>query len=276
MLYLGVLMLIPLIRGLQLSLTDAKLMAPNRGNPIGLSNYSKLLTSDQFWNSLVTTIVYTAATVILSLVLGLLIAILLNRPFPGRSVVRSIVTFPYAMPTVAAALIFVWMLNPSMGVANRGLAVLGIGQVNWLIDPKYGLLSVVVATVWKVTPFVMLVLLSSLQSVPEELFEACRIDGASSLSAIRAIVIPHLAPAIRLVALLMTIWSIRRFEIIYLLTGGGPLDTTNVLVVNIYRKAFQDHDLGVAAAIGMLGLGLSLSITAVFLVVERREARKEG
>jgi multiple sugar transport system permease protein len=168
------------------------------------------------------------------------------------------------------------MYNQSSGVFNESLAVLGIGEVGWLGDPDYGLFSVILATLWKVTPFVMLVVLAALQSVPEELYEASRVDGADVLSTFRAIVLPHLMPTIRVVALLMTIWSIRRFEIIYLLTGGGPVETTNVLVINIYQQAFQSQKLGMAAAIGVLGLLLSLIVTVVFFVVDRRASLAES
>lgn len=273
--YLAVFVMVPLGRGIQLSFTDTKLINPNGGNPAGLDNYSELLTSDRFWNSFVVTIVYTAAIVIFSLILGTLAAVLINRPFRGRVAVRAIMTFPYATPNVAVALIFIWMYNQSNGVFNESLAVLGIGQVGWLEDPDYGMVSVVVATLWKVTPFVMLVVLAALQSVPDELYEATRVDGADALSTFRAIVLPHLMPTIRIVALLMTIWSIRRFEIIFLLTGGGPVESTNTLVINIYQQAFQQQKLGMAAAIGVLGLILSLLVTVVFFVVDRRATLRE-
>lgn len=276
MLYIAVFVMIPLGRGVQLSFTDTKLINPQGGNPIGVENYAELLTSERFWNSFVVTVSYTAAIVIFSLMLGTLSAVLINRSFRGRALIRALLTFPYATPNVAVALIFLWMYNQSSGVFNESLAVLGIGEVGWLGDPDYGLFSVVLATLWKVTPFVMLVVLAALQSVPEELYEASRVDGADVLSTFRAIVLPHLMPTIRVVALLMTIWSIRRFEIIYLLTGGGPVETTNVLVINIYQQAFQSQKLGMAAAIGVLGLLLSLIVTVVFFVVDRRASLAES
>jgi multiple sugar transport system permease protein len=275
-LYLVAFILYPLIRGVQLSFTDTKLVNPDGGDYVGLDNYAALLDSGHFWNSLGATLIYTAATVVLTLCIGTAAAVLVNRPFRGRAIVRAIMTFPYATPAVAAALIFIWIYNQSSGILNRSAEVLGIGQVGWLTDPQYGMLSVVIATAWKVFPFVMLIMLAALQSVPEELFEAARVDGADGLSTFRAIMLPHLMPTLRIVALLMTIWSIRRFEIIYLLTGGGPVETTNTLVINIYRHAFSSQELGMAAAIGVLGLVLSLAIAAVFVLVERREERKEG
>ncbi|WP_293782444.1 carbohydrate ABC transporter permease [uncultured Aeromicrobium sp.] len=274
--YLVVLLLFPLVRGVQLSLTDTKLVNPAGGDFVGAENYAHLMTSGQFWNSLLATLIYTAATVVFAVLLGTGAAVFINRPFRGRAGIRAVMTFPYAMPTVAVALIYVWIYNQSGGVLNRSLGVLGIGQTGWLTDPQWGMFSVVLATVWKVFPFVMLVMLAALQSVPDELYEAAKIDGAGPMSTFRAIVLPHLAPTLRIVALLMTIWSIRRFEIIYLLTGGGPVERTNTLVINIYRRAFSDQDLGVAATIGVLGLVLSMLVTLVFFMVERRESRKEA
>jgi multiple sugar transport system permease protein len=276
MLYIAIFVMIPLGRGIQLSFTDTKLINPQGGDPIGVQNYAELLTSERFWNSFVVTVSYSAAIVIFSLVLGTLSAVLINRSFRGRALTRAVLTLPYATPNVAVALIFLWMYNQSSGIFNESLSVLGIGEVGWLGDPDYGLFSVIVATLWKVTPFVMLVVVAALQSVPEELYEASRVDGADVLSTFRAIVLPHLMPTIRVVALLMTIWSIRRFEIIYLLTGGGPVETTNVLVINIYQQAFQSQKLGMAAAIGVLGLLLSLAVTAVFFVLDRRASLAES
>lgn len=274
--YLAVFAITPMVRGLWLSFTNTKLINPSGGSFIGVENYTYLFGSDPFWNSVWTTIVYTAVTVVFSLLLGAGAALALNRAFRGRAIARALITFPYAMPTVAASLIFIWIYNPASGVLNEAAGALGFGQVGWLTDPQYGLFSVLLATIWKVFPFVMLVVLAALQSVPEELHEATRIDGADALSAFRAIVLPHIMPTLRVVALLMTIWSIRRFEIIYLLTGGGPVETTNTIVVSIYRRAFSDQDLGTAAALGMLGLVLSLMVTLVFFFVDRRETRKEA
>lgn len=275
MLYLVAFMLFPLLRGVQLSFTDTRLINPTGGSYIGFENYAALLSSDRFWNSITVTLIYTAAVVVFSLLLGTLTAVLINRPFWARGPIRAILLFPYATPTVAVALVFIWIYNQSGGVLNQAGGMAGFDPVGWLEDPQFGMFSVVLATVWKVFPFVMLVMLAALQSVPDELYEATRIDGADGLSTFRAIVLPHLMPTIRVVALLMTIWSIRRFEIIWLLTGGGPVSKTNTLVINIYQEAFNQQQLGRAAAIGMLGVVLSLVVTVAFFLVERRAAQQE-
>lgn len=273
--YLAVFMLIPLYRGLQLSFTDTRLINPRGGSFVGLDNYRSLLGDERFWNSMRVTLIYPFAVVVCSVLLGTLAAVLINRTFRARALVRAILLFPYATPTVAAALIFIWMYNLSGGVLNRARGSLGLEAIGWLDDPRFGLFSVIFTTVWKVFPFVMLVILASLQSIPDELYEATRVDGADGGSTFRAIVLPHLMPTIRVVALLMTIWSIRRFEMIWILTGGGPVETTNTLVINIYQQAFTQQRLGVAAATGMLGVILSLTVTTVFFLVEARASAEE-
>jgi multiple sugar transport system permease protein len=189
--YLAVFMVVPLVRGFSLSTTDAPLVNPSAGTSVGLDNYTALLQSPGFRGSLWATLVYTLLTVVFSVGLGTLAAVLINRRFPGRALARSVLTFPWAVPTVAAALIFSWIYNQQRGVLNSTSDALGTGQHGWLTEPRFGMFSVLLATVWKVFPLVMLVVLASLQSVPEELYEATRIDGADSLSTFRAVVLPR-------------------------------------------------------------------------------------
>lgn len=273
--YLVVFTLIPLLDGLRLSLTDAELVNPSGGQFIGLKNYQRLLSSDAFWSSVGITLLYTLVAVVFAVGLGTAAAILLDTKFRGRAVVRGIVAIPYAVPTVATALIFSWIYYYEGGILNRIGGALGLKQTGWLIDPKVALVSVLIATVWVVFPIVMLVVLASLQSVPHELREATWLDGANRFQSFKAVTLPHILPVVQVMALLMTIWSIRRFEIIFLLTGGGPLDSTNTLVVNIYRTAFQNQRLGSAAAIGGLALLLSLAVTALYFFVQSWQARKD-
>lgn len=275
-LYLLLFTAIPVVRGLWFSVTDATLLNPGGGSFVGAENYAELVSEARFWGSVGTTLLYTAATVVGSILLGTVAAVAINEGIRGRAFFRAILTIPWAVPSVSVVLVFIWIYNVESGVANAGLRALGIGEQGWLIDPALGLLSVSVASIWKVFPFVMLVVLAALQSVPAELREAARVDGADALNIFKSAVVPHVLPTIRVVALLMTIWSIRRFEIIYLLTGGGPIDATNTIVISVYREAFQNSDLGRAAAVGILGLCLSMVVTVVYFLVDRREARKES
>jgi multiple sugar transport system permease protein len=269
-------MVVPMARGLWFSFTDATLLNPDGGQFVGGKNYGDLLADGGFWSSLLTTLLYTAGTVVGSLVFGTAAAVALSERIRGRAVFRALLTIPWAVPSVAAVLVFIWIFNVESGVANRATQALGIGAQGWLLDPRLGLLSVTLVSVWKVFPFVMLVVLAALQGVPGELREAARVDGADRLNVFRTVTFPHIVPTLRIVALLMTIWSIRRFEVIYLLTGGGPIDTTNTIVISVYREAFQNSQLGQAAAIGMLGLCLSMMVTIVYFLFDRSDARKDA
>lgn len=273
-LYLVVFALVPLGTGVQLSFTDTRLLNPTGGTYIGTENYERLLGSGVFLQSVWTTLIYTFFSVAGCVLLGTISAIVINRYVPGRSLFRTIMVLPWAVPTVALALVFRWMYQDTNGVANTMTGALGIGQVGWVSDPDYGMAAVVIPTIWKLSPFVMLVVLAALQSVPEELYEATRVDGADPWTTFRMIVLPYLMPTLRIVVLLMTIWSFRRFEIIWLITGGGPVDATTTIVINVYRQAFDNSNLGLAAAIGVLGLLMSLIVTVIYFFVERRAERK--
>jgi multiple sugar transport system permease protein len=274
--YLALFAGIPVLTGLNLSFTDTRLLRPTGGEYVGLDNYGSLLGSGAFLGSVWTTLIYSFFSVIGAVFFGTVAALVLNRAFPGRTLARAVIVLPWAVPTVAVVLVFRWIFNDSSGVANAALSVLGIGEIGWLTDPRYGMLSVLIATIWKVTPFVMLVVLAALQAVPEELYEATRVDGADAYSTFKLVVLPFITPTLRVVALLITIWSFRRFEIIWLLTGGGPVDTTNTMVISVYREAFANGKLGYASAVGILGLVLALAVTLLYFVVDKRAQRMNG
>jgi multiple sugar transport system permease protein len=274
--YLLLLTVAPLLNGVWLSFTDTSLLNPSGGSFIGTKNYRGLLADSGFHHTLWLTIVYTAGTVIGSLVIGTFAAVLLNRSFRGRWFARAVMTLPWAVPTVAATLIFTWIFNKDSGILNRALHAIGLTGHGWLIEPSWALVAVTAVSIWKVFPFVMLVLLAALQSVPEEVYEAARVDGADALNIFKGVVLPYLLPTMRVVGLLITIWSFKRFEVIWLLTQGGPINSTNTLVIDVYREAFTNSELGTSAAIGVVGLLLSLLTTLVYFFVERNVATKEA
>jgi multiple sugar transport system permease protein len=273
MVYLAIFMFWPLARQIYMSFTNTRIINPNRGRFIGLGNYERLLDDPNFYVSLKATLIYTAFTVVIGVGLGLVTALAIDRPFRGRAVVRAVLLFGWAVPGVAASLIWLWMYNERSGILNRITEVLGMGRFSWLTSTDLALASVLAVTVWQVAPFVMLVVLAALQSVPGEVREAARIDGADGLSTYRAVTWPHIRPSVQLAALLVAVWSIRRYDIIYLLTGGGPLGSTSTLVVKIRQTAFDGQELGFASAYGAVGLVLALLIAAVHYVVEQRRMK---
>lgn len=274
--YLILFVAVPLGRGLLMSFTETNLITPNKSEFVGLDNYSRFLQTGTFWSTLSTTFVYSALTVSISLCLGIAAALAVNRKFRGVGIIRALLVAPWAVPSVAVYLVFRWMYNDSSGVLNRFTGALGIGEYGWLTDPQFGMFSVVLATVWKTAPFAMLIVLAALQSVPDELYEAAELDGADGLSTFKTVVVPHILPTLQVVTLLTTIWALRRFEIIYLLTGGGPGETTKTLVVSIFQSAFMFSKLGDAATLGVLSLAPAMLVTIVYFFVDRRATRAAG
>ena len=273
LLYLLIFMFWPLARQLWMSLTDTTLINPNVGDFVGLKNYALLLADEGLYNSLTITLIFTLGAVVFCIAVGLVAALAIDRPFHGRPIARAILLFGWAIPNVAAALIWLWMYNEQSGVFNGAVSALGLGRVHWLTSMDVALVSVLAVHVWHTFPFVMLVILAALQSVPEEAREAARIDGADALNVFRAVTFPHIRPTVQLVALLVAVWSIRLFDLIYLLTGGGPLDSTKTIVVKLRQVAFEDFDLGLAGAYGAIGLILALLVGAAHYVIDQRRMK---
>ncbi|CAG0940636.1 partial Inner membrane ABC transporter permease protein YcjO, partial [Anaerolineae bacterium] len=260
------------------SFTNASLLRPLAGDWVGLDNYVDILSSSRFYQMLQVTLVYTAGSVIGTLLIALLAALFMNRPFVGIGLARALITIPWAAPDVAIVLIFVWMFNNQYGVFNYLLTQVGILETyqRWLDNPAVALPVVIGVTIWKIFPFSALVLLAALQSIPDELYEAARVDGADQLNVFKNVMLPWISPTLAVVTLLITIWSLRRFSIVWLLTQGGPVLTTNTLVIDVYRESFKSLHIGYGAAIGVIGLCISMIATGVYFVVTQRTVETEG
>jgi multiple sugar transport system permease protein len=265
----------PLLQELYLSFTSTSLLAPAKHKFVGLENYTDLLAMADFRHVLWITALYTVSCVVLAIGLGLAAALLLDAPFRGRAIARSLVTIPWAAPPVAVSLIFIWIYNGQYGIANHGLKLLSAawGAESWLDSPELALPAVLATTVWQIFPFASVVILAALQGVSSELREAAVIDGADRLSVFRAVVWPTIQPTVALLSLFVTIWSLRRFDLIWLMTQGGPIGSTNTLVIELYRRAFTYRELGAAAAVGMVGLAIALLVTVVYFRYSTRAAR---
>ncbi|ACM29843.1 sugar ABC transporter permease [Rhizobium rhizogenes] len=276
--YLLVFQVFPLIQEFLLSFTSTSLLAPDDQTFVGLDNYNFLFETGDFVGVLWVTAIYTVACVFLSLALGLGTALLLNSPFLGRGVARALVTVPWAAPPVAVALIFTWILNSQYGIFNHTLRTLGLpfANENWLDNPSLALPAILMTTIWQIFPFSSVVILSALQGVSPEIREAAMIDGADRFNIFKTAVWPTIQPTVMLLALFITIWSLRRFDLIWLMTQGGPLGATNTLVIELYRNGFVYRDLGTAAAIGMIGLLVALVVTVVYFKVTQRAEKLQG
>jgi len=262
----------PIIQGIATSLYRSEGLQPGTGRFVGLDNYLRLLKDKEFWNAARVTVVYAFWCIIGTLGVGLGTALLLNQRFAGRGIARVIMTLPWAVPEVAASLIWIWMLNPDVGIVNVLATRLGLitHNIRWLNQIEWALPTMLFVTIWKVFPFSSVVLLTALQAVPEELYEVAAIDGAGTWHSFRQVTIPGIRPTLTLLTLLVTIWSLKRFTLIWVMTQGGPVGQTETFGLIVYRTAFKFFDMGYAAAIGVVGLAISAIVTAVFLWVEQR------
>jgi multiple sugar transport system permease protein len=276
-LYLILFQGVPLVQELYLSFTSTSLLSPNEHTFVGLDNYRDLITTPDFHNTIMVTLIYTVACVVLAIGIGLATALLLDSPFVGRAVARALVTIPWAAPPVAVALIFTWMFNAQYGIFNHAQRAIGIEAFeNWLDSPSHALPAILITTIWQIFPFSSVVILSALQGVNKELREAAIIDGAGRIGIFRAVIWPTIKPTVLLLTLFVTIWSLRRFDLIWLMTQGGPIGATDTLVIELYRRAFVYRDLGLAAAVGMIGLIIALLVTVVYVRINRRMEIAEG
>ncbi len=273
--FLTVMAFYPLLKEIWLSFTNGRLTDPDGGAWVGLGNYKTLFSGPALPKVLFNTFTYTAGTSVLALAGGIASAVVLNTRFRGHSIVRGILAAPWAIPGVAAALIFSWMFNGT-GILNRILHVVGLGPVQWLASPNWAMISVIFVTAWQFAPFVMLVTLSALQSVPAEVAEASRIDGAGRLSTFRFVVWPHIFPTVRLIALLLTIWTLRRWDLITVLTNGGPANSTSTIVVATQQQAFVYQNVGQGAAYAVIGGAIAAVLALGYYQLERRELRLAG
>ena len=265
------LVLVPLARVAIVSLQDVRTGAPS-GTFIGVENFTWAIGSRGFWNAVTNSLVWTFGSVALEMLLGLGLALLLHQQFRLRGLVRTLVLFPYLMPTIVAVMIWRYMVHDIVGIINHLLLQIGLIQqpLLWLNSTKFAMLSVILVGVWKFFPFVVIALLGILQAIPQAQYEAARIDGANAWQQFLYITFPHILPIFLLSGLLRTIWNIQKFDIIYLLTGGGPLDATTTLPLFIYNVAFVDFNMGRAAAVAILMFFFLLALLAIYRMLLRR------
>jgi multiple sugar transport system permease protein len=268
--YMAVFILYPMVRTIWESLTDTSLLNPSAGTFVGLANYQALLHNGTLAQSLYVTIMYVLLSVSVAMVLGVVCAMLVERVTVGRSLAKSALALPWAIPTIATGILFTVVLDPDIGIVDHLLNETHLPSVGWLTNNTLAFFSVSAITVWTLFPFVMLITISAMKGIPAELYDAVAVDGASAWSTFRAVTLPGIAPTLRVVTVLEVIWAFQQFQLAFVLTGGGPVNGTNFLVINLYKTAFDDKQLGMASAIGVVGLLLASAFVVVYLLVERR------
>lgn len=234
---------------------------------IGLGNYIRILGDGFFWQTLVTTFRFTAISVLLELVIGMGIALVLNRAFQGRGAVRTIAILPWALPTALIAMVWAWIFNDQFGIANDILLRLGLVSrdtlVNWLGQPWTANLAIIVADVWKTTPFISILLLAGLQSILADLYEAHALDGGTPWQGFWRITVPLLLPQILIATLFRFAQAFGVYDLVQVMTGGGPGGATSVVSLYIYANAMRYLDFGYASA--LIVVTFALLISAVVL-----------
>lgn len=275
MIVMALLVFYPLFKGIGYSFTDINQY--NMGNKfvdpsykfIGLDNYKELLGSmfeenSVFRDILKQTTIWTFVNVFFHFTIGLGLALLLNKKIKLRGFYRMLLLVPWAVPSFISAFSWRWMFNGSYGIINITLQALGFDPIPWLGDPFWSMVAVIMTNVWLGVPFMMVTLLGGLQSIPTTLYEAAEVDGASRWSQFWHITLPLLKPVAFTVTLLGIIWTFNTFNVIYLVTGGGPVHSTEILVTYAYREAFRNWNFGMASTYGVIILSILLIFSSIY------------
>lgn len=252
----------PVFRGIYISLFDWDLVGVYR-HYVGLENYREMLHDDRFWSSLWHTVYFVLLSTPLIVIVGLLLAVAVNRTMRGMAIFRTIFFAPYALSISVVTLIWVMVLNasPNRGFVANFMTDLGLQPIRWLTDQQLAMPAIVITTLWWTVGFNMLLFLAGLQDIPKEVYEAARIDGAGRWALLRSITLPLLRPTLILVAILQVIASFQIFGQVYLMTRGGPANATRVLVQYIYETGFRDWFLGYASAMSVVLFGIMFMIS---------------
>ncbi|MHB1651351.1 MAG: carbohydrate ABC transporter permease [Desulfitobacteriaceae bacterium] len=267
---LAILVFYPLVKGILLSFTDMDQY--NMGTKflkasyhfIGLGNYRTIFTSSEFWQITKQTVIWTFVNVFFHFSIGLFLALLLNRQFRGRTVYRILLLVPWAVPSFVSAFAWKWMYNYDYGIINLALTKLGLQPVPWLSHPTWAMVAVILTNVWLGIPFMMVTMLGGLQSIPKDLYEAAVVDGANRWQQFWRITLPLLRSVALTATLLGVIWTFNMFNIIFLVTGGGPVHSTEILVTYSYLQAFSEWKFGMASAYGVIILSFLVVFSSVY------------
>ncbi len=263
----------PVVGSIWLSLHRVVLSLPATGEPfVGLENYVELAASPVFWHSLATTAAFVSISTALELVLGLILALALHASYRGRGLVRAAVLIPWAVPTVVASQMWRYLLNDRFGPFSYYL----FGGAPVLADPAGALAAVVAADVWKTSAFAALIILAGLQTIPDDLHEAAAVDGAGPVRSFVAVTLPLLKPAILVALVFRTVDAFRVFDLVFVMTQGGPANATNVLQYLGYKKMFAEGMMGMGAAVSTVIFGVTFLISLLYVRLVGSALWREG
>ncbi|ESP89832.1 binding-protein-dependent transport systems inner membrane component [Candidatus Halobonum tyrrellensis G22] len=261
----------PTVRAVWMSFHQRSFLSPEESTWVGIANYEALLEDPVFTQAFVHTIIFTVGAVVAMYVLGLGLALLLRNNLPGVGYLRSLSMVPWVIPPVVIVIIWTWMFQVDYGLVNLISQQFGGPNKYWFGDYDLALPLVMMLRVWKDTPFVAIALLASMQSIPPEYYEAAKIDGAGAVQQFRHITLPNISYISMVMIVTEVIAAFNSFQMIYIATGGGPVNQTEVLGTYVYQQAFGEYMLGYAAAVGIVMLALLTLFTAVYIKVENTE-----
>ncbi|MCM3042524.1 sugar ABC transporter permease [Paenibacillus motobuensis] len=276
LIFLGVFLYYPLMNSVYISFTNWNMTKPVK-KFVGTDNYVKLFKNEDLYQSLKVTLHYTLLDVVLTLTIGLLLALLFNV-FRSKmyAVMRGIIFMPHYISMVIAAMVFTWIYNGQYGLLNRVTDLMGFEPIQWLTNPSTALPALVAVSVWKGVGFAMMLFISGMRGIPNEYYEAAAIDGASGLSRFRYITLPLLSPMTLFLVITTFISSMQVFQSIDIMTNGGPLQATNAIVYWIYTMAFTEFKTGRASALVMILFVIILVLTIIQWLVSRKQVHYEG
>jgi len=253
----------PLAETVRLSFTDAKLVGTG-GEYVGFANYTKMLSGSAFQKTLWATIWFAVVSVTLEMILGVLTALLLNQQFYGRTLLRALMILPWALPTVVNATLWRLIYNPEYGAANAALLQVGVIDAyrSWLGEPGSAMWAIILADAWKNFPLVTLIALAALQAVPRDTVAAALVDGANAIRRFRYVILPVLAGPLMVALVLRTIEAFKVFDIIWIMTRGGPANSTRTLSILVYQEGFSFQRAGSGASLALI-VTLIVSVLAL-------------
>jgi multiple sugar transport system permease protein len=272
--YLALFYAYPLYKNIDLSLRNYTVGSFVHGGATfaGFGNYTKIFHDPTFGPALLHTIVFTVASLVFQFSIGLALAVFFHQHFRLSATLRALFLVPWLLPLIVSASTWAWMLNSDSGVVNYGLHLLGVAPVDWLTSPHWSLVSVIIANIWIGIPFNLVLLYSGLQSIPEVLYEAAAIDGATAWQRFRRITFPMLRPVSAITLLLGWVYTLKVFDIIWIMTKGGPVDSSTTFATWSYRLGFGNllPKFGPGAAVGNLLVILALVLGLVYIRTQRR------
>lgn len=267
--FLALFIYFPIIKGVVISFQNYTLYDMTNIHFIGLDNFKAIITDMNFGflQIIGNTVIWIVVSLFFQFLLGFILALLMKQPFKGRGIYSALVFYPWSLSGFAIGLVWAWMFNGQFGVINDLLLRMGLidSHIGFLSDPRYAMISVIIANIWYGVPFFAIMLLAALQSVPRELMEAGKIDGAGPVRRLFSIVIPYIKPTIISTTLLRTMWIMNFPDIIYAMTGGGPSNSTNILATQMINKILQFYDYGQGAAFGVVIMLILFTYAILYL-----------